>query len=110
MADMMERWVTYSRKKRLGELLVDDGAITQEQLEQALAEQKKKTGQKLGSVLVELEMITEDQMIDALKNQLGYPGVNLREHKIADQVLAMADESFLRKNNIIPFGISKWWN
>jgi len=104
---MMERWVTYSRKKRLGELLVDDGAITQEQLEQALTEQKKKTGQKLGSVLVELEMITEDQMIDALKNQLGYPGVNLREHKIADQVLAMADESFLRKNNIIPFGISE---
>ena len=30
---MMERWVTYSRKKRLGELLVDDGAITQEQQE-----------------------------------------------------------------------------
>ena len=69
---MMERWVTYSRKKRLGELLVDAGALTQEQLEAALAEQKKKTGQKLGQVLVEQGFITEDQMLDALTNQLGY--------------------------------------
>ena len=103
---MMERWVTYSRKKRLGELLVDAGAITQEQLETALAEQKKKTGQKLGAVLIDMGSITEDQMLDALQNQLGYPRVNLREFKVEDQIIAMTDESFLRKNNIMPFGFS----
>lgn len=103
---MMERWVTYSRKKRLGELLIDAGAITQEQLDAALAEQKKKTGQKLGAVLIQTGAITEDQMIDALTSQLGYPRVNLREFKIEDEVLAMADETFLRKNTIMPFGFS----
>jgi len=104
---MMERWVTYSRKKRLGELLVDDGAITQDQLESALLEQKSKTGQKLGAVLITMGIITEEQMVDALKNQLGYPGVNLREHKVPDEILAMADESFLRKNCIMIFGRSE---
>ena len=103
---MMERWVTYSRKKRLGELLVDAGAITQEQLEDALAEQKKKTGQKLGAVLIDMGAITEDQMLDALQSQLGYPRVNLREFQIEDQIIAMTDEAFLRKNNIMPFGFS----
>lgn len=104
---MMERWVTYSRKKRLGELLVDDAVITQEQLEAALAEQKKKTGQKLGNVLIEMGTITEDQMIEALKNQLGYQGVTLSSFKIEDEIIAMTDESFLRKNSIMPFGFSE---
>lgn len=104
---MMERWVTYSRKKRLGELLVDAGAINQEQLEAALAEQKKRTGQKLGNVLIDMGVITEEQMIEALKNQLNYPGVNLREFKIEDEIIAMTDESFLRKNSIMPFGFSQ---
>ena len=103
---MMERWVTYSRKKRLGELLVDAGAVSQEQLESALAEQKKKTGQKLGTVLIDMGFITEDQMLDALTSQLGYPRVNLREFKVEDAIIAMADEAFLRKNSIMPFGFS----
>ena len=54
----------YGQKKiRLGELLVDGGAITREQLEKALAQQKK-SRRKLGEILVDTNMVTEDTIAE----------------------------------------------
>ncbi|MCG4627948.1 type II secretion system protein GspE, partial [Anaerostipes hadrus] len=60
-------------RKRLGDLLVDAGLITEEQLEQVLKE--KAAGQKLGDALLQRGLITEQQLIEALEFQLGIPHI-----------------------------------
>ena len=55
--------------KRLGEMLVDVGVITEEQLSKALAMQKG-SGKRLGTVLVDEHFITETQLIETLRMQL----------------------------------------
>ena len=105
---MLERRIGYGRKKRLGDLLVEAGAITAEQLEQALEHQKTdKRGLKLGAILVDIDFVTEQQIVDALKSQLGYEDVNLAKERIGDEILRLMDESLLRKYSVMPFGLSE---
>lgn len=61
---------------RLGDLLIAAGAITQEQLEEALTIQKQKK-ERLGDVLIESNIITERQLIEALQMQLGVDFIDL---------------------------------
>ena len=68
------------RKIRLGDLLVETGAITQEQLERALQKQKK-TNLKLGETLVDEGIITEDDIAVALSRQLNLEIVDLQSVK-----------------------------
>lgn len=56
-------------RKRLGEMLVENGVLTEEKLEQALIEQKK-TGLKLGQYLTRQGVVNEQQIIDLLSQQL----------------------------------------
>ena len=104
----MERRVGYGRKKRLGELLIDAGAITEEQMSRALEAQKgEMQGQKLGAVLINLEYITDRQIVKALKEQLGYEEVDLGRVRVGDEILKLTDETILRDNNLFPFGFSE---
>ncbi len=57
--------MAFTRKIRLGDLLVNKGMITDEQLQLALGEQKK-LGRKLGSTLIELGMIDENSLLNLL--------------------------------------------
>ncbi|MDG3084796.1 GspE/PulE family protein [Vibrio hannami] len=63
-------------KKRLGDLLVEEGIITEEQVESALHAQKQ-TGRKLGATLIQLGFLTEGQMLDFLSQQLSLPLIDL---------------------------------
>ena len=86
---------------KLGELLVANGIVTEEQLNEALkmqAEVKK----KLGSVLLDLGYITERQLVEALEFQLGFSSVSLFDAKIDPNVLSQIPESLARKHCIIP--------
>ena len=67
----------FRKKIRLGDLLVEAGSITQEQLMSAL-EKQKKTGMKLGVTLVDEGVITEDDIAEALGRQLGIEIVDLQ--------------------------------
>src|ERR1700704_3426132 len=62
--------------RRLGDLLVAEGLITDEQLRQALHEQKGKTD-KLGTILVGKGFISEEQLIGFLSRQYGIPSITL---------------------------------
>lgn len=104
----MSGFMGYSRKKRLGDLLVEADVISQEQLGKALEEQKSgKSGKKLGSVLIDLGIVTESQIIDALKTQLKIESVELSGIHISEEVTRLTDEHLLRKYNLIPFGFSE---
>lgn len=73
-------------RKRLGDLLVEEGIITEQQVQQALAAQKQ-TGSKLGATLIELGFVTEQQMLSFLSQQLFIPLIDLnRAHVDIDAV------------------------
>lgn len=93
------------KKKRLGDILISEGVITEEQLTEAL-EKQRSMGKKLGAVLVELNMTTEDDIVTALQRQLSLDRVRLSEIKIPEEILKLVREDVLRKNTLLPFAFS----
>lgn len=94
-------------KKRIGDLLLDSGVITQEQLIYALDEQKKTKGKKLGETLIDLGLTDERQIANALHKQLRYDYVQLTGMKISDDILRIISEkTVLRKYMVMPFEFS----
>ncbi len=92
------------RKKRLGDILIDGGAITEDQLQKGLALQKQK-GTKLGVALVEAGITTEESIASALSNQLGFELINASDLEIPDSVKYLVDEKILKKYTVLPFEI-----
>ena len=90
-------------KIRLGDCLVQKGLLTEEQLNNALQEQKNK-GLKLGETVVTLGYVEENDDIDVLCDQLGIEYIDLRKIKIDEEVGKMLNEDFIRKNCLIPIG------
>ncbi len=91
-------------KLRLGELLVEAGIITREQLDVALAE-KKRSRERLGKILVKLGFTTEGIIMDFLADQLGMEHVNLAEIEIQPFSLDVRREvleSIVRRHLAIP--------
>lgn len=91
------------QKKRLGDLLIDAGKITQYDLMQALQMQKT-VGKKLGEVLIDLGMITEQEIIQAVVQQTGIAAVDLGEVEFDRKVLKLVPEQLCEKYTLIPFG------
>jgi type IV pilus assembly protein PilB len=91
--------------KRLGDILVSEGIITEEQLSSAIALQKKEGG-KLGEVLVKLTFVSEEQIVIALSRQLLLPYVSLASGKLkpaADQNLEdLVPYDFAIRNLVLP--------
>jgi len=86
---------------KIGEFLLNDGKITQEQLDTALELQKKQPG-KLGSVLIKQGYITEEDIAQVLSKQFGYPSINLSKFDIGDKVLELIKPDMARKHIIMP--------
>ncbi|MBT6703644.1 MAG: Flp pilus assembly complex ATPase component TadA [Gammaproteobacteria bacterium] len=92
--------MAFRKKIRLGDLLVDKGLITSDQLQLALQEQKK-LGRKLGSTLVELGMIDEDSILKLLSNQLSIPLIDLTNYTYNEEVIRTLSESIARRYRAI---------
>ncbi|MBU9721916.1 MULTISPECIES: GspE/PulE family protein [Bacillaceae] len=87
-------------RKRLGDLLVEAGLITEGQLEDAL--QQKSDKQKLGDVLLQQGYITEQQLIEVLEFQLGVPHISLYRYPIDSKVTSIITKEFATRNNLMP--------
>ena len=96
----------FRKKVRLGDLLVEAGSITQEQLTTAL-EKQKKTGMKLGVTLVDEGIITEDDIATALSQQLGIDLVDLQNINVDSAVTKLVPVNILKKYTMIPFAFSE---
>ncbi len=83
-------------KVRLGEILVQQKLLSEDQLNQALADQKR-TGRKLGRVFVESGFVTEEQISGALARQLGIPYLNLKFYNINQDVVRQLPETQARR-------------
>ncbi|MGM0443175.1 MAG: GspE/PulE family protein [Fibrobacterota bacterium] len=93
--------VHISSRKRLGEVLVDQGIITNKMLEKGLAHQKK-AGKRLGESLIELGYITEQKLIDILSAQLDVQHVILENIKVKKGLTEIIPKELCRKYNILP--------
>lgn len=87
--------------KKIGEILVEMGFVTKEQLFNALVESKK-SQIPLGTFLVKQNLITLDDLKKALTAQQGYETVTSGQLKISDSVVSMLPEDFIKLNKVVP--------
>src|SRR6266478_1940813 len=83
-------------KIRLGDLLIAQKIISQEQLKLAL-EQQKKSGRRLGRVLMEQGFVNEEQICEAISRQLNIPYVNLKFYNFNNDLVRRLPEAQARR-------------
>jgi type IV pilus assembly protein PilB len=91
------------KSKQLGQILIELGYITAEQLETAL-EEHRKTPKSLGRVLIDLGMIKESDLVRALAEQVGLEFVDLGDFQVDPMVTALLPEALARRYRALPIG------
>src|SRR5215475_4551479 len=86
---------------RLGEILVKENLITQDQLQKAL-EFQRSNGGKLGSCLTKLGFITDDDITGVLSRQYGVPSINLKYYEIDPNVIRLIPQDTALRYQVIP--------
>lgn len=90
--------------RRIGELLLEEGLITPEQLRRALDEQRGST-EKLGAILVRLGHLSEEQLVSVLSRQYGIGTVNLAKHRPDPEVLSLLPSELARRHQVLPLAL-----
>ncbi len=88
-------------KVQLGTLLVERNIITEAQLDEALALQKKNR-KKLGDCLVQLGFASEEDIVNVLSFQLNIPRIELRGIQIDPEIIGLVNGSILRRHGVLP--------
>ncbi len=88
------------QKKRIGEILLEMGAITSDQLAQAL-ERQRQTGERLGRILVSMGK-KEEQIVQALARQLNIPVMAMQRVTTEPNAAGLLPEALARKYNVVP--------
>ncbi len=100
--------ISAGRKKiRLGDLLVAAGAITEEELQEAIAFQKEK-GLKLGQAMVEMGLVSQELLNLTISQQLGIDYIELRSCKLTDDVLRMIPEKEVMRYRAVPVEVDEY--
>lgn len=98
--------MAFNRKFKIGSILIQDGIITEDQLNQAYQIQSiEKKG--MLEILVEMGAVTEEQAGNALSKQMNLPFVSLVGVKIPDELISLVSGQILRKHTMIPFAQSE---
>ncbi|MDA3887098.1 MAG: ATPase, T2SS/T4P/T4SS family [Candidatus Delongbacteria bacterium] len=97
-----------SNRNYFGQFLIDNGYISEEDLLEAL-QQQKETGKMLGVTLVDMDLMTEDNLVLALSEQKGYGIADDKMFQsIADETLMKVPEDFARKHTLIPMSMDEF--
>ena len=94
------------RTKRLGDMHLELGLITEGQLKEAIDYQEKEKA-RLGTTLVKHHYITEGQLIDALRMQLGIDYIDLTRVDISPEMSRFVPKNLAKKQQIVPVRNSK---
>jgi type IV pilus assembly protein PilB len=86
---------------RLGEILVKESLITQDQLQKAL-EFQRVNGGKLGSCLTKMGFITDDDITGVLSRQYGVPSINLKYYEIDPNVIRLIPQDTASRYQVVP--------
>lgn len=96
----------FGKRVRIGDLLIQQGLLTPDQLNIALAEQKERKA-KLGETLMAMGMISQDDFANVLSEQLGIDSVNLRQEGIDESALRLISEEIMKRYEAIPFAVDE---
>ena len=88
--------------RRIGQVLVDMGFVSDEQLELLLDEQQQHPGQLLGQVAIDIGLLSEEQLAQALAEQLSLQAVTVTDLTIAKDVLELVTEPMAQMYRIVP--------
>lgn len=88
-------------KRRIGEILSEEGLVGVKELEKGLSEQRRNGG-RLGEVLLNLHLLSERGLAQSLSRQLGYPYLDLNGVKISSETLFLVPEFLAKKYLVIP--------
>lgn len=83
-------------KIRLGDLLVQNNLINDDQLKTALSEQRQ-SGRKLGTTLIALGMVTEDQLLELLSTHLNVPLIKIDDYRVDPEAVKLLPEIQARR-------------
>lgn len=90
-----------TKPRRIGEILVEMGALGEGRLRAALAYQKQ-WGGRLGCILVEERMIRETDLVRALSSQLNIPMCDLESIQFSGEMLGLLPPELIRKHDVLP--------
>lgn len=93
-------------RKKLGELLVERGAITRAQLQEALTLQRQ-NGMRLGMALLHLDHLSEPQLVEALSHLFGIQQVNLRQTRPDPEAVAAIPARFASEHDLFPYRLRR---
>ncbi|MBI4710999.1 MAG: hypothetical protein HY767_00835 [Candidatus Omnitrophica bacterium] len=94
--------MTPKTKRRIGEILIEDGLLSKAQLEEALAWQKEKGG-VIGRILIEKNFVDEESLIGALGKQFKVPYIPLKNYAINPDMAGMLTSEFCHTNTVVAF-------
>ena len=97
--------MTYLKTIPIGEVLKEQGYINDEQLQQALAAQKKDRSKRLGQHLIDLGFVTEEQTLHAMSEKLGQPFINIDQVNVDIEAVSKIPEALAKKYKILGFGM-----
>ncbi|QDV29293.1 Type II/IV secretion system protein [Planctopirus ephydatiae] len=92
-------------QRKLGQILVDLGYISEDQLWDVLEEQKRSPGEIIGQVAIRMGLVTEAQVTEALAEQWGMPVVNLGETTIPPRAIEMVPQTMAELYKIMPISL-----
>jgi hypothetical protein len=92
-------------RKRIGETLLERGAITPEQLEAALVAQRQNPQQRVGSILVSQGAISEPMLVQALSEALGTPVVDLTTVSVDWAAVHLVRSRFCEQHEVFPYAL-----
>ena len=90
-----------NKKYRLGDILLQQGYISDSQLKSAL-EAQKKSKQRLGDYLIDSGIVSDTEIAHVLNIQLGIDIIDLRGIRLPDDILSLVGVNVLRKHNVLP--------
>lgn len=88
------------KRKRLGEMLLEESVVTEAQIEEALS--VKRTTEKLGDTLLRLGHLTEQQLIEALHHQLKIPVIQLYNYPVDVAVTKLISKDLAQRHTLVP--------
>ncbi|MBI4291397.1 MAG: hypothetical protein HY661_07960, partial [Betaproteobacteria bacterium] len=91
-------------KRHIGQILISQGILTEDQLRIALLEQLK-TNQPVGKLLVNLGFVSEATLRDALSEKLGLQSVDLTKIVVDSAALKFVPREFAKRHNIVPIAL-----
>lgn len=94
-----------TRKRRLGDVLLEQGLITEEQLREALSLQRG-SNQNLAQLLLDRGFLAEEELVIALSEQLGIPHIRVANYHIPNEILREVPESLARQYLMLPVSVT----